>query len=157
MSSPNRKRLSITAASFNSIDHHAVDLSGTSPGDSSASAATVTFTHQQSVDVPSSSNLKSINLTSSEISGEADEIKAESLEKILENKLIREKREALEKKLKSLRKAHDKEKLKLSTQRGTDATDGSTGSAKKSKFYMGNKLVKRLSSKNMWVKKLFFY
>lgn len=67
---------------------------------------------------------------------------AEPLEKILENKLVKEKRDALEKKLKALRKNHDKEKLKA-------ATDGVDGGVKRSKFSMGNKLVKKLSSKNM--------
>lgn len=151
MSSP-KKRSSITAASFNSIDHHALEVaaaSASSTADSGSSVVTTTpaaaapqISHQQSVDFASS-----IRLTSSEASNEADEIKAEPMEKILEHKQIREKRDALEKKLKTLRKNHDKEKLKLSTQKGGDLPDGA--GAKKSKFYMSNKLVKRLSSKNM--------
>lgn len=146
MSSP-KKRPSITAALINSVDHHAVDSTTVSDATASSTTLPTTISHQQSVDLPTS-NLKTAYLTPSEISSEADDIKAEPLEKILEHKLIREKREALEKKLKSLRKTHEKDKLKLSSQRSGDVTDGAT-SSKKSKFYMSTKLVKRLSSKNM--------
>lgn len=73
------------------------------------------------------------------------DISAETLEKILENKLVREKRLEMEKKLESLRKKHDKEKLRVTSHKSGDLTDG----IRKSKFYMGNKLVKRLSSKNI--------
>lgn len=69
---------------------------------------------------------------------EADDIVAETLEKILENKSIREKREALEKKLRVLRKSHDKKKVELAQ---NEISEG-----KKSSI---NKLVKKLSSKNM--------
>lgn len=58
----------------------------------------------------------------------------------MENKLVREKRMELEKKLESLRKKHEKEKQRMQS---------IDGEKHKSKFYMSNKLVKRLSSKNM--------
>uniref|UniRef100_A0AAG5DUH0 1-phosphatidylinositol 4,5-bisphosphate phosphodiesterase n=1 Tax=Anopheles atroparvus TaxID=41427 RepID=A0AAG5DUH0_ANOAO len=75
-------------------------------------------------------------------------IVADPLEKIFEDKVIRKKREALEKELKALKKSHDKEKLKIhASQKSTDL--GVDGPVKKSKFGMGNKLVKRFSSKNM--------
>ncbi|XP_058125571.1 1-phosphatidylinositol 4,5-bisphosphate phosphodiesterase classes I and II [Anopheles ziemanni] len=75
-------------------------------------------------------------------------IVADPLEKIFEDKVIRKKREALEKELKALKKSHDKEKLKIhASQKSTDL--GVDGQVKKSKFAMGNKLVKRFSSKNM--------
>lgn len=76
---------------------------------------------------------------------EADAIAAESLESILANKAVREKRLEMEKKLESLRKKHDKEKLRICS----SPKAGESSSEKKSKFNMGNKLVKRLSSKNM--------
>lgn len=72
-------------------------------------------------------------------------IVADPLEKIFEDKQVRKKRDALEKELKALKKSHDKEKMKLTSQKSGDLTDG----IKKSKFGMGNKLVKRFSSKNM--------
>lgn len=75
---------------------------------------------------------------------EADAMSAEPLESILGSKVIREKRQEMEKKLESLRKKHDKEKLRIcSSPKSGDSSE------KKSKFNMGNKLVKRLSSKNM--------
>ncbi|XP_062547910.1 1-phosphatidylinositol 4,5-bisphosphate phosphodiesterase classes I and II isoform X1 [Armigeres subalbatus] len=72
-------------------------------------------------------------------------IVADPLEKIFEDKQVRKKRDALEKELKALKKSHDKEKIKVTTQKSGDLSDG----IKKSKFGMGNKLVKRFSSKNM--------
>lgn len=69
---------------------------------------------------------------------EADDIVAETLEKILEHKSIREKRETLEKKIRLLKKSHDKKKIEL--------VQNDIGEAKKSSI---NKLVKKLSSKNM--------
>ncbi|CAH1707129.1 unnamed protein product [Chironomus riparius] len=72
------------------------------------------------------------------VTNETDEIVAETLEKILEHKSIREKRETLEKKVRLLKKNHDKKKIEVAQ---SDITDG-----KKSSI---NKLVKKLSSKNM--------
>lgn len=72
-------------------------------------------------------------------------IVAEPLEKIFEDKQVRKKRDALEKELKALKKTHDKDKIKVTTQKSGDLSDG----IRKSKFGMGNKLVKRFSSKNM--------
>lgn len=74
-----------------------------------------------------------------------DDIVAESLEKLMENKLVREKKMELEKKLESLRKKHEKEKLRVQSSQRSSID----GEKHKSKFYMGNKLVKRLSNKNM--------
>ncbi|XP_006567289.1 1-phosphatidylinositol 4,5-bisphosphate phosphodiesterase classes I and II isoform X3 [Apis mellifera] len=75
----------------------------------------------------------------------SDEIVAESLEKLMENKLVREKKIELEKKLESLRKKHEKEKLRMQTQKGSI-----DGEKHKSKFYVSHKLVKRLSSRNIF-------
>lgn len=74
----------------------------------------------------------------------SDDIVAESLEKLMENKLVKEKKMELEKKLESLRKKHEKEKMRVQSQKGSIDSE-----KHKSKFYMSNKLVKRLSSKNM--------
>nr|XP_018906114.1 PREDICTED: 1-phosphatidylinositol 4,5-bisphosphate phosphodiesterase classes I and II [Bemisia tabaci] len=69
----------------------------------------------------------------------SEELVAEPLEKLMEYKPVREKRLELEKKLESLRKKHEKERNRL------------TGDPEKtkSKFHMGNRLVKRLSNKNI--------
>lgn len=75
------------------------------------------------------------------ISNEADEIVAETLEKIFEHKSIREKREALEKKIRGLKKIHDKKKVEVVQ---SDIRDG-----KKSSIFSSNRLVKRLSNKNL--------
>lgn len=72
---------------------------------------------------------------------EADEIVAEKLEKIFEHKSIREKREALEKKIRALKKSHDKKKIEV--------VQNEIGDGKKSSIFSSNRLVKRLSSKNM--------
>lgn len=90
--------------------------------------------------VDASTNKSSVNIT-----GMSDEIVAESLEKLMENKLVREKKIELEKKLESLRKKHEKEKLRMQTQKGSI-----DGEKHKSKFYVSHKLVKRLSSRNIF-------
>lgn len=76
---------------------------------------------------------------------EADALEAEPLESILANKCVREKRQEMEKKLESLRKKHDKEKLRVCS----GPKSGESSLDKRSKFNMGNKLVKRLSNKSM--------
>lgn len=73
-----------------------------------------------------------------------EEMVAEPLEKILENKLVKEKKVELEKKLESLRKKHEKRKITLQSQKST----GETG--EKISKLMNMKLVKRLSSKNIF-------
>jgi phosphatidylinositol phospholipase C, beta len=75
------------------------------------------------------------------MTNEADEIVAETLEKIFEHKSIREKREALEKKIRGLKKSHDKKKVEV--------VQGDIRDGKKSSIFSSNRLVKRLSSKNM--------
>ncbi|XP_046389160.1 1-phosphatidylinositol 4,5-bisphosphate phosphodiesterase classes I and II [Ischnura elegans] len=76
----------------------------------------------------------------------SQELVAEPLEKLMENKLVKEKKAEMEKKLESLRRKHEKEKLKVQTQRASQDSERT-----KPKFYMSHKLVKRLSSKNMEV------
>ncbi|XP_076766451.1 phospholipase C at 21C isoform X3 [Xylocopa sonorina] len=90
--------------------------------------------------VDASTNKSPVN-----VSGMSDEIVAESLEKLMENKLVREKKMELEKKLESLRKKHEKEKLRVQSQKASI-----DGEKHKSKFYVSHKLVKRLSSRNIF-------
>ncbi|KAJ8944413.1 hypothetical protein NQ318_023186, partial [Aromia moschata] len=71
-----------------------------------------------------------------------EEIVAEPLEKILDNKLVKEKKLELEKKLENLRKKKEKKKIALNSQKSGDFSE------KKSKL-INMKLVKRLSSKNI--------
>lgn len=74
---------------------------------------------------------------------QAEELVPETVEKILESKPVKEKKLELEKKLEALRKKHEKEKMRLQASLDSEKP--------KTKFYMSNKLVKRLSSKNMEV------
>ncbi|XP_014229604.1 1-phosphatidylinositol 4,5-bisphosphate phosphodiesterase classes I and II isoform X1 [Trichogramma pretiosum] len=94
--------------------------------------------------VDGSSNKSPLNASTSSFSLIAEDIVAESLEKLMENKLVKEKKMELEKKLESLKKKQEKEKVKVQNSKGLVDSDN-----KKSKFNMGNKLVKRLSSKNI--------
>ncbi|XP_072396815.1 1-phosphatidylinositol 4,5-bisphosphate phosphodiesterase classes I and II isoform X2 [Diabrotica undecimpunctata] len=71
-----------------------------------------------------------------------EELVADSIEKILENKLVKEKKLELDKKLENLRRKHEKKKISLSSQKSADFSE------KKSKL-ANIKLVKRLSSKNI--------
>lgn len=77
-------------------------------------------------------------------SGVNVQIVADSLETIMNSKVVKEKRAELERKLEALRKKHDKERSRAQPHKGAHDSDKS-----KSKFYMSHKLVKRLSSKNM--------
>ncbi|XP_030750745.1 1-phosphatidylinositol 4,5-bisphosphate phosphodiesterase classes I and II isoform X2 [Sitophilus oryzae] len=80
--------------------------------------------------------------TEIKIEEKIEEIVAESLDKILENKLVKEKKLELDKKLETLRKKHEKKKQTLQSQKSGDYSE------KKSKL-INMKLVKRLSSKNI--------
>lgn len=71
-----------------------------------------------------------------------EDLVAEPLDKIMENKLVREKKTELDKKLESLRKKHEKKRITLQNQKS-----GEFGADKKKLINM--KLVKKLSSKNM--------
>ncbi|KAG8225967.1 hypothetical protein J437_LFUL006196 [Ladona fulva] len=85
-------------------------------------------------------NSKAPALTSPAI----QEFVAEPLEKLMENKLVKEKKQEMEKKLDALRRKHDKERSRLQAQRTSQDNEKS-----KSVFYRSHKLVKRLSSKNI--------
>lgn len=139
---------SVSGASHNVSGSGNASSSATG-GASSSSAVPTTSQGNVSVVVVSSEPATSVAAASSSSSKsleaiEADAMKAEPLECILAHKAVREKRQEMEKKLESLRKKHDKEKLRIcSTPKSGESSD------KKSKFNMGNKLVKRLSSKSM--------
>ncbi|CAH1993480.1 unnamed protein product [Acanthoscelides obtectus] len=77
-----------------------------------------------------------------EVKEEKEELIAEPLERILDNKLVREKRTELDKKLEALRKKHEKKKMSVTTQKSSDFSE------KRSRL-VNMKLVKRLSSKNI--------
>lgn len=70
-------------------------------------------------------------------------IVAEPLEKILENKLVKEKKLELDKKLENLRKKHEKKKITLQTQKSSEF-----GGEKRSKL-INMKLLRRISTTNM--------
>lgn len=128
-----KHRTSIVAASFSldtTVDSE-FDVSG---------ASSHTIQHQISLD-----QCTSVAKPGSIEPIEIIDIEAEPLDKILDNKLVKEKRLEMEKKLESMRKKHDKEKLRVTSHKSGDLTEG----IRKSKFYMNNKLVKRLSSKSM--------
>lgn len=142
-----KHRASIAATSSFSMDA----TIGNEHDHSSSASAIQPIQHQLSLDQSCSTSKASTAITSSssiaitaELS-ECNDIVAETLEKILDNKLVREKRTEMEKKLETMRKKHDKEKLRATSHRSGDLTDG----IRKSKFYMNNKLVKRLSNKNL--------
>lgn len=141
-----KHRASIVATSSMSMDatlDSECDISNS--GGSAGGASSHFIQHQQSLDASMLSSAKAAAAASAAELAEAIDIVAEPLDKILDNKLVKEKRLEMEKKLESMRKKHDKEKLRVTAQRSGDLTDG----IRKSKFYMNNKLVKRLSSKNM--------
>lgn len=96
---------------------------------------------QPSIDHSGSSTLPRNQTEQLLLSNEADDIVAEPLERILEHKSIREKRDTMEKKLKTLKKSHDKKKVEVS--------QNEVGDGKKSSLFSNNRLVKRLSAKSM--------
>lgn len=134
-SSPSKHRTSIVPTSSASLD---TTLEG-SDIEMAGGASSHLIQHQQSLD---SSAMLGVRSTVEPV--EPVDIVAEPLSRILEHKTVREKRLEMEKKLESLRKKHDKEKIRVTTQRSGDLSE----SIRMSKFY-SNKLVKRLSSKNL--------
>uniref|UniRef100_A0A182NEY3 1-phosphatidylinositol 4,5-bisphosphate phosphodiesterase n=1 Tax=Anopheles dirus TaxID=7168 RepID=A0A182NEY3_9DIPT len=132
------KMVALPVAQSSSLDHSNVPAAKQSTASQPVAGPIITTTTNTS------------NIGAHDATGHPDggRIVADPLEKIFEDKQIRKKREALEKELKALKKSHDKEKLKIhAAQKSTDL--GGDAPVKKSKFGMGNKLVKRFSSKNM--------
>lgn len=95
--------------------------------------------HVSSAGVDTNSVNKSVEV---KIEEKMEEIVPDSLDKILENKLVKEKKLELDKKLEALRKKHEKKKQTLQSQKSGDFSE------KRSKL-INMKLVKRLSSKNI--------
>ncbi|KAM8718074.1 hypothetical protein ACLKA7_004734 [Drosophila subpalustris] len=109
--------------------------------DDSVSTIVVTsIQHQHSLDQSVSTSIRQVESSQFDV----DLVLAEPLEKILDHKSVREKRLEMEKKLESLRKKHDKEKLKIAGQKSSPLDGG-----RKPKFTITNKLVKRLSNKSL--------
>lgn len=146
ISSP-KHRASIAATSSQSMD---ATIGTECDGAGGLAAHGPSIQHQLSLDQSCSTSksntlpIPAVTLSAAETT-ENIEIIAETLDKILDYKVVREKRVEMEKKLESMRKKHDKEKLRVTSQKSGDLTDG----IRKTKFYMNNKLVKRLSNKNM--------
>lgn len=127
-----KHRSSIVATSSLSVDtglESECDISG---------ASSHVMQHQPSLDQSSTS--KAMTNLMPELP-EWMNVCAESLEKILDNKLVKEKKLELEKKMEALRKKHDKEKVKA-------ATEPNANTSRRSRFY-NSRLVKRLSNRTM--------
>lgn len=106
----------------------------------SVSTAMQSMSHQISFDSSVPISIKQMESSQFDV----EVVTAESLDKLMEHKSVREKRLELEKKLESLRKKHDKEKIKICSSKLSPLE-----SSKKPKFAITNKLVKRLSNKNL--------
>ncbi|XP_026281090.1 1-phosphatidylinositol 4,5-bisphosphate phosphodiesterase classes I and II [Frankliniella occidentalis] len=122
----------------------------------SAAASITAKRHSIAPGAQSSSAPAVVRSTSGEISGMQEpgklslleevkkELNVETLEELMKSKAVREKRQEMDKKLEALRKKHEKERSRLQIQRGSQDTE-----KPKPKFYMSNKLVKRLSRQNI--------
>ncbi|KAH8241853.1 hypothetical protein KR026_007569 [Drosophila bipectinata] len=139
-----KHRASISAAAAMSVEfREAADrpdgIRGVGGGDDSASIVAPSIQHQHSLDQSVSTSIRQVESSQFDV----DLVIAEPLEKILEHKSVKEKRLEMEKKLESLRKKHDKEKVKIAGQKSSPLE------GKKPKFAIPNKLVKRLSNKSL--------
>ncbi|KRF98253.1 uncharacterized protein Dwil_GK23786, isoform D [Drosophila willistoni] len=136
-----KHRASISAAAALSVEvpMDRPDGSGRTAEDS-ISQVVPSIQHQHSLDQSVSTSIRQVESSQFDV----DLVVAEPLEKLLEHKTVREKRLEMEKKLESLRKKHDKEKIKIAGQKLSPLDGG-----KKPKFTITNKLVKRLSNKSL--------
>ncbi|XP_036340682.1 1-phosphatidylinositol 4,5-bisphosphate phosphodiesterase classes I and II isoform X4 [Rhagoletis pomonella] len=98
------------------------------------------FTHQHSLESTAQTSMRQVESSQFDL----DLVHAEPLDKILDHKMVREKRFEMEKKLESLRKKHDKEKIKIAMQKSSPI-DGN----KKAMFNIATKLKKRLSNRSL--------
>ncbi|KAH8353319.1 hypothetical protein KR084_010264 [Drosophila pseudotakahashii] len=135
-----KHRPSISAAAAMSVE---VTMDRTDGGrggeDSSGSIVAPSIQHQHSLDQSVSTSIRQVESSQFDV----DLVLAEPLDKILDHKTVKEKRLEMEKKLESLRKKHDKEKVKIAGQKSSPLE------GKKPKFAITNKLVKRLSNKSL--------
>ncbi|XP_017857436.1 PREDICTED: 1-phosphatidylinositol 4,5-bisphosphate phosphodiesterase classes I and II isoform X3 [Drosophila arizonae] len=134
-----KHRASISIITSSSVEQP-TDRPDGGRNDDNVSIVTSGIQHQHSLDQSVSTSIRQVELSQFDV----DLVIAEPLEKILEHKSVREKRLEMEKKLESLRKKHDKEKLKIAGQKLSPLDGG-----KKPKFTITNKLVKRLSNKSL--------
>ncbi|XP_044779859.1 1-phosphatidylinositol 4,5-bisphosphate phosphodiesterase classes I and II isoform X2 [Drosophila simulans] len=133
-----KHRPSISAAAAMSVDV-TVDRTDGGRGEDSVSIVAPSIQHQHSLDQSVSTSIRQVESSQFDV----DLVLAEPLEKILDHKSVKEKRLEMEKKLESLRKKHDKEKVKIAGQKSSPLE------GKKPKFAITNKLVKRLSNKSL--------
>ncbi|KRG03417.1 1-phosphatidylinositol 4,5-bisphosphate phosphodiesterase classes I and II isoform X4 [Drosophila mojavensis] len=134
-----KHRASISIITSSSVEQP-TDRPDGGRNDDNVSIVTSGIQHQHSLDQSVSTSIRQVESSQFDV----DLVIAEPLEKILEHKSVREKRLEMEKKLESLRKKHDKEKLKIAGQKLSPLDGG-----KKPKFTITNKLVKRLSNKSL--------
>lgn len=72
-------------------------------------------------------------------------IVAESLTKLMDNKLVKEKKLEMEKKIEMLRRKHEKERHRVQHMKSSHDSERT----RMSKFSMSSRFVKRISIKNM--------
>ncbi|XP_020812640.1 1-phosphatidylinositol 4,5-bisphosphate phosphodiesterase classes I and II isoform X2 [Drosophila serrata] len=135
-----KHRASISAAAAMSVECVPMDRTDGGRGDQDCvSIVAPSIQHQHSLDQSVSTSIRQVESSQFDV----DLVVAEPLDKILEHKSVKEKRLEMEKKLESLRKKHDKEKVKIAGQKSSPLE------GKKPKFAITNKLVKRLSNKSL--------
>ncbi|KAH8266514.1 hypothetical protein KR044_010674 [Drosophila immigrans] len=135
-----KHRASISTVAALSVELPADRTDGGRHNDDNVSIVTTGIQHQHSLDQSVSTSIRQVESSQFDV----EQVLAEPLEKILDHKSVREKRLEMEKKLESLRKKHDKEKVKIAGQKMSPLDGG-----KKPKFTITNKLVKRLSNKSL--------
>ncbi|XP_043950274.1 1-phosphatidylinositol 4,5-bisphosphate phosphodiesterase classes I and II isoform X3 [Drosophila biarmipes] len=133
-----KHRPSISATATMSVEV-TMDRTDGGRGEDSGSIVAPSIQHQHSLDQSVSTSIRQVESSQFDV----DLVLAEPLEKILDHKSVKEKRLEMEKKLESLRKKHDKEKVKIAGQKSSPLE------GKKPKFTIPTKLVKRLSNKSL--------
>ncbi|XP_037710784.1 1-phosphatidylinositol 4,5-bisphosphate phosphodiesterase classes I and II isoform X2 [Drosophila subpulchrella] len=133
-----KHRPSISATAAMSVEV-TMDRTDGGRGEDSGSFVVPSIQHQHSLDQSVSTSIRQVESSQFDV----DLVLAEPLDKILDHKSVKEKRLEMEKKLESLRKKHDKEKVKIAGQKSSPLE------GKKPKFAITNKLVKRLSNKSL--------
>ncbi|XP_014251862.1 1-phosphatidylinositol 4,5-bisphosphate phosphodiesterase classes I and II isoform X2 [Cimex lectularius] len=123
------------------------EMSGGATGHNPAHRASIavaplptTMEEPQPVTSPEVIHVSPPRVTTQTTTNFLEDMIADPVESFLESKSVKEKRLELEKKLEALRKKQDKERMRLAS---------ADSDKPRTKFYMSNKLVKRLSSKNM--------
>ncbi|XP_016985627.1 1-phosphatidylinositol 4,5-bisphosphate phosphodiesterase classes I and II isoform X3 [Drosophila rhopaloa] len=133
-----KHRASISAGAAMSVEV-TMDRTDGGRGEDSVSIVGPSIQHQHSLDQSVTTSIRQVEASQFDV----DLVLAEPLDKILDHKSVKEKRLEMEKKLESLRKKHDKEKVKIAGQKSSPLE------GKKPKFTIHTKLVKRLSNKSL--------